>query len=189
MSRFRVVVIGCSLGGFNALSVVLAALPRDFNLPIVVAQHRSSVAQDLALALARVSVLPVRDAEDKELLQPGHVLLAPAGYHLLIQKDRVALSTDLPVSYARPSIDVLFESAVSSFEHAVLGIALTCSNHDGVEGARKIERAGGMMLVQDPATAEADVLPRQVLAVTKRSRTLNLHEIAATMAAFAGGGL
>ena len=115
---YRVVVIGSSLGGLDAVSAVLAALPEGFPVPIVIAQHRATVPPsdgELQAIWQRHTSLVVCDAEDKAPIVPGHVYVAPPDYHLMIEaRDLLALSTEGPVLWARPSIDVLFETAAEA---------------------------------------------------------------------------
>src|ERR1051325_3177042 len=123
---FQLAVIGTSLGGFNALQAVLGDLPRDFPVPIAVVQHRASEETELfAPLLATCVQLPVIEAEDKEPIKPGRIFVGPSNYHLLIDGSHFALSTEAPVMHARPSIDVLFESAADCFREGVLGVLLT----------------------------------------------------------------
>jgi two-component system, chemotaxis family, protein-glutamate methylesterase/glutaminase len=162
MTGFDVVVIGASWGGLKALSRLLPALPGDFPVPIVIAQHRDADSEDelLSKLLARESGLPVMDADDKAPLQPGTVLLAPPGYHLLLADANVELSLDAPVQFSRPSIDVLFESAAESYGARVVGVLLTGANADGARGLEEIHRRGGSTIVEDPETAERPEMPR-----------------------------
>ena len=167
MSGYDVVVIGASWGGMRALERVLSVLPADFPVPIAIAQHRDADAEDdlLPMLLARHTELQVCDAEDKDRLEPGRVLLAPPGYHMLIEDGSVALSVDAPVQFARPSIDVLFESAAAEHGERTLGIVLTGANADGAAGLAAIKRRGGYTIVQDPASAERREMPEAALAV------------------------
>src|SRR5438105_6460575 len=109
---FQLVAIETSLGGFHALKMVLGALPKDFMLPIAVVQHRShDDSEAFAPLLAGQTRLPVIEVEDKEPIKPGHVYVCPANYHVLVDGDHFGLSIDAPVLHARPSIDVLCDSA------------------------------------------------------------------------------
>ncbi len=177
------VVIGASLGGLAALPVVLCNLPINFPLPIVVVQHRSAVSGFSALAsvLQRGCPLALAEAFDKEPLRGGRGYLAPADYHTLIDDDHLALSTEARVQYARPSIDVLFHSAAEGFGARTIAVIMTGANRDGVRGARAIKQRGGVVLVQDPATAESPVLPNAALSSVAVDRVVPLVEIAAML--------
>lgn len=166
-SGYDVVVIGASWGGMRALSRVLSGLPADFPIPIAIAQHRDADAEDdlLPSLLARHTPLAVADASDKQPLVPGRVLLAPPGYHMLIEDGSVALSVDEPVQFSRPSIDVLFDSASEEHGERTIGVVLTGANADGADGLAAIKRRGGYTIVQDPATAERPEMPAAALAV------------------------
>jgi two-component system, chemotaxis family, protein-glutamate methylesterase/glutaminase len=172
------VAIGASWGGLHAVGSVLADLPADFPASVVIAQHRGSDDGMLARLLDRVSALPVREAEDKDELLPGQVLVAPPDYHLLVEDRTVALSVDEPVAFSRPSIDVLFESAAEARGEAVVGVVLTGANADGAVGLDAIWRRGGMALVQDPGEAERPEMPRAALEACAGAQARPLHEIA-----------
>ncbi len=175
--RARVVVIGTSAGGLKALEKILGALPATYPLPIVVVQHRSKESDAFATVMRTMVELPVHEAEDK---QPG-VYLAPPDYHLRLEPGRLALSTDDPVSYSRPSIDVLFESAADAYGPEVVGVLLTGANHDGAHGLTRIRAAGGHAIVQDPATAESPEMPAAGIAAGAANRVLALDAIAADL--------
>ena len=132
---FEIVVIGTSTGGLKALQTLLAGLPAEFSLPIVIAQHRGKdLESGLCEYLSECSQLPVIEPEDKEPLLAGRAYLAPRDYHLLIENRSFALSTAQSVRFARPSIDVLFESAADVFQTAAIGVILTGANSDGARG-------------------------------------------------------
>src|SRR5262245_3183067 len=102
---FQFVAIGTSLGGFNALSSLLGALPKQFPVPVAVVQHRShDDSESLASLLARRSQLPVVEIDDKETIREGQIYICPSNYHVLVEDDHFSLSTDSPVLHARPSI-------------------------------------------------------------------------------------
>lgn len=175
---FRIVVVGASLGGAKVIGQILSAIPRDFPVPIAIVQHRGKGNYDgLQRGLQRNCILPVLEPEDKEPISPGHVFLAPADYHLLVEGDRFALSTEAPVLYARPSIDVLFETAADAFLGDVIGIVLTGASQDGARGAARIKALGGTVLVQDPATAESSVMPAAAIEFTSVNKVLAPVEI------------
>jgi two-component system chemotaxis response regulator CheB len=178
--RPQLVVIGASLGGLSALPVILGALPRDFPNPVVIVQHRAIHSDDAGLvdALQRGCQLQLREVEDKDRLLAGRVYLAPADYHLLVEGDHLTLSTEARVLHARPSIDVLFDSAAESQADRVIAVILTGASRDGVVGAQKVKQRGGIVIVQDPATAECKVMPAAAIAGVVVDRILTLEQIA-----------
>jgi two-component system, chemotaxis family, protein-glutamate methylesterase/glutaminase len=164
MKLRRIVVMGTSRGGLNALGVVLAGLPRDFPAPIVIVQHRTKDADSTLTDLLQAQTpLPVSDAEDKIPIEAGRIYLAPPDYHLLVGTDLLSLSLDEPVSHARPSIDVLFDSAASTFGRDVIAVVLTGANDDGADGAAAVKRRGGRVIAQDPNEAESPIMPLAVV--------------------------
>lgn len=173
------VVIGTSLGGLAALQVLLGRLDPRLALPVAVVQHRSSESDEALLTLLRTYCpLPVEEPEDKQPIEAGHIYLAPASYHLLVDGASFALTTDAPVCYARPSIDVLFESAAIAYCERLIGVVLTGASRDGAEGARSIKERGGLLVVQDPQTAENSVMPLAALNTATADEVLPLEEIA-----------
>jgi two-component system, chemotaxis family, protein-glutamate methylesterase/glutaminase len=178
----QIVAMGASLGGLEALSQLLGALPADFGCPIVLVQHRRPDTEPfLTHLLSRRSSLPVSEPDDKEPLLSGHVYVAPANYHLLVDRGILALSTDPPVFFARPSIDVLFESVADAYGEGAIGVMLTCSNEDGALGCKSIKSAGGRVLVQDPETAQSPIGPSAAIRITAVDGILDLPAIAARL--------
>ena len=176
--RYAIVVVGVSLGGLRAMQRLLADLPREFCLPVVVAQHRDRRGDDtLATLLQRHCALPVCEAQDKTPLEGGAVFLAPSDYHLLVENGSLALSTEAPVAYARPSIDVLFESAAEAYGEQAVGVVLTGTMEDGARGLAAIAARGGLAVVQDPATAEARAMPDAAIAAVGRARIVPLPQL------------
>jgi two-component system chemotaxis response regulator CheB len=178
--RTELIVIGASWGGQKALEALIGALPADLPCPIAVAQHRAATdSPDVAGGLARVCALPVSDALDKDLIAPGRVYVAPADYHLLVEsRGSLALATTAPVNSARPSIDVLFDTAAEAYGPATAGVILTGASADGAAGLASIEARGGVVMVQDPATAECGVMPAAAVAATSAPLVLPLAELA-----------
>jgi len=176
---YQIVVVGTSLGGLNALEVLLAGLPATFPVPLVVVQHRG-VGSDgiLRMALQRRTPLRVREPHDKDPILPGRIYLAPPDYHLLVDEGSFALSTDRPVCHARPSIDVLFETAANTYGGDTIGVVLTGASSDGARGAAAIKSYGGLVIIQAPETAESAVMPRAAIAATLADAVLPLPEIA-----------
>jgi two-component system chemotaxis response regulator CheB len=185
---FQFIAVGTSLGGFDALKTILGALPKDFPLPIAVVQHRSyEDSEGFAPLLGDYTGLPVIEVDDKETIRDGRVYVCPSNYHLLVDGDHFALSTDGPVLHARPSIDVLFESAAESFRDGVIGILLTGMSKDGTAGLKKIKENGGYAVVQDPALAEGPVMPEAAIASGAVDKILPLEEIAPFITALCAG--
>ncbi|MCF2150324.1 chemotaxis protein CheB [Desmonostoc muscorum LEGE 12446] len=179
---FKIVVIGTSLGGLSALKIILQKLPADFSVPIAIVQHRHKESNKALQELLQESIsLPIQEVEDKDEILPRHIYLAPADYHLLVEPGHFALSTDEPVSYARPSIDVLFESAADIYGEQVIGIILTGANHDGKQGLKKIKARGGITIVQEPATAESSIMPEAAISAVAVDWILTLSDIADQM--------
>jgi two-component system chemotaxis response regulator CheB len=176
---YELIVIGTSWGGLNALTRLLEGLDDDVHQPIVIAQHRSVRTErgGLAHLLGHHTRRPVSDPDDKTPLERDHVYLAPPDYHVLVEDGHVALSTDAPVQFARPSIDVLFESAADAYGERAVGIILTGANADGAYGLSRIKERGGVAIVQDPATSERRAMPDAAIAATHADAVLPLEEI------------
>ena len=185
---YGVVAIGASWGGLAALRTVLGGLPGDFAAPVVIVQHRVSSGDDdlLPALMGSTTVLPVAEASDKSRLVPGQVLVAPPGYHLLIETGEVTLSGDAPVQFSRPSVDVLLESASEYYRERAVGVVLTGANEDGAAGLAAIRRRGGVAIVQDPAGAERPEMPTAALAAVPDARRLALEDIAPALTAMVG---
>ena len=177
--NYELIVIGASWGGLHAVGEILAALPADTDAAVVVAQHRRENTVDGGLAgLLQVrATLPVVDVDDKAPIERGRVYLAPPDYHLLIQQGYFSLSKEAHVHYARPSIDVLFQSAADAYRERVIGVILTGANADGAHGLAEVKRRGGVAVVQDPGTAERREMPAAALAMTAADAVLPLSEI------------
>lgn len=178
----RLVVVGASFGGFDALKTMLHALPASFPVPLAIVQHVGSPGSGLATLLQRYAALVVADAEDKDELFPGVAYLAPPGYHLLVERGSLTLSVDPPVQHARPSIDVLFESAADVYGPEVVGVILTGTGRDGAAGLTHVKRRGGLAIVQDPVTARRAAMPEAALASTPVDLVLPVEEIGAWLA-------
>lgn len=183
----RLVAIGASAGGFQALTQILGRLPLDFAGSLAIVQHRrpdeSSLLREL---LAQRCPLPVTEPYHDTPLRPGHVYIAPPDYHLLIEPGALALSVDAPINMSRPSIDVLFESAASSYRQRAIGVVLTGANADGARGAARLHEVQAPLIVQDPATATAPECPTAALARVPTALVLPVSEIAAHLVTLCG---
>ena len=176
---YRIVLIGTSFGGVEALEKMLPGLSPGLRVPVVVVQHRSRDADDgLCEFLRDHCRLPVAEPNDKGEVLGGRVYVAPRDYHLLVEDGHFALSVDAPVTFARPSIDVLFESAADVYGAEAIGVVLTGANRDGARGLARIKERGGFAVVQDPDEAESRAMPESAMAAAKVDRVLKLREIA-----------
>jgi len=133
--------------------------------------------------------LVIREASDKDELQPGCVYIAPPDYHLLVERGTVALSTEEAVRYSRPSIDVMFESAADAYGERLVGVILTGANDDGALGLKRIRDGGGVAVVQDPATAERREMPEAAIAAVASAKVLPLEEIGSFMGQVCSAGM
>jgi two-component system, chemotaxis family, protein-glutamate methylesterase/glutaminase len=176
----ELIVIGSSNGGARTLPSLLGGLPPDFPAAVAAVQHRGPEANvgGLASYLRSRSALPVREAEDDQPIEPGVVHLAPADYHLLVEDARFALSTEAPLMHARPSIDVLFESAAEAYGDRLVGVILTGTGRDGAAGLRRIGRRGGYTIVQEPATCERREMPEAAIAAHSPKLVVPVEEMA-----------
>ena len=182
MTPPRLVVVGASWGGMDAVARLLGDLAADHPAAFAVAQHRMRDHDDVLVRyLAARSRLPVTEVDDKDEVAPGHVHLAPADYHLLVEPGHFALSTEAAVRHSRPSIDLLFESAAEAYGEAVVAVVLTGANDDGCRGARCVKELGGLVLVQDPTTAERREMPDGVIDAGNADAVLPIEAIAAEL--------
>lgn len=184
----QVIVIGASAGALDALSAILPKLPKDFSVPVLIVVHvppgRPSVLADLFDERCAVSV---KEAEDKEPLTGGTVYFAPPDYHLLVERQgTLALSSDEPVLFSRPSIDVLFQSAADAYGQALTAVILTGANHDGSAGIASVVAQGGAALVQTPESAAASAMPEAAIRSCPSAEVLTLDGIAERLAAMGG---
>lgn len=183
-STSTAIVIGASAGAIQALLGILPALPGDFALPVIVVVHvPPGRRSELATLFAAKCQLAVCEAEDKEPITAGTVYFAPPDYHLLVERSEgpchtLSLSTDAPVFFSRPSIDVLFESAADAYGSNLMAIVLTGANEDGARGLKAVAEAGGRVYVQDPQAAYARAMPDAALAACSGAHVLSLSQIA-----------
>jgi two-component system chemotaxis response regulator CheB len=177
--RIEAIVIGASAGGFEALFAVLKGLPASYPMPLVAVLHLPETHESrLAELFGYRLSLRVREARDKETLEAGVLYFAPPGYHLSIETDRsFSFSCEDRVSYARPSIDVLFASAADAYGKSLAAVLLTGANYDGAAGLAGIRIAGGLTIVQDPSTAEVATMPEAAIRRMTPDLILPLAEI------------
>ena len=165
LKKYDAIVIGASAGGLYVMISILKVLPANFGIPIIVVQHRSKDERTLLEeVLQQKCKVTIKQADEKEMIQPGTVYFAPPDYHLLIENDgSFSLSCDAPVNYSRPSIDVLFETAADVYKHRLLAIILTGANKDGSYGIKKIAQLGGTTIAQSPETADYPEMPKAAI--------------------------
>lgn len=182
----QAVAIGCSAGGLDVLHVILPGLPADFPLPVVVVAHIGPSAENLiASALRRDCRLPVVEAEERRPVTAGTIHVGPPDYHLLVEEDHTfALSVDHKVNNSRPSIDVFLVSAADAWGNGLAAVLLTGASVDGSVGLAAVKAAGGICIVQDPATAFAPTMPQSAIDAGLADWTLSPEGIAALIASF-----
>jgi two-component system, chemotaxis family, protein-glutamate methylesterase/glutaminase len=184
---YELVVIGTSAGGLEAVCTVLRGLSPGFAVPILVVQHRSRDSDALCEVLQDCTTLEIHDAVDKEPLEPGHIYLAPADYHVMVERGYLSLTVDEPVVFSRPSIDVAFESAADAYGPQLIGVVLTGANRDGSKGLRRIADGGGHTIVQSPDTAEVRMMPIAAAEAVPEAEVVPLAGLAARLDRLAGG--
>ena len=173
----QALALGASAGGSQALRILLQSLPATYECPIVITQHIAPGGDSaLALQLDREFSLSVQEGRHGTPLMPGHVYLAPSGYHMLVESDRrLSLSVDALVHFSRPSIDELFRTAASVFRDKLLAVLLTGANADGARGLAKAYDSGALTVVQDPKEAEYPTMPREAQAYLQQTHRGATH--------------
>jgi two-component system chemotaxis response regulator CheB len=177
--RYEAIVIGVSSGGMNAMKIMFSLLPKNFSTPIIIVQHIGARSDGHFIKLLNnQSNVSIKEADEKEKIENGNVYIAPPNYHLMIERDKTfSLTIEERVNYARPSIDVLFESAADVYKDKLIGVILTGSSSDGTTGLKKIKEYGGLTIAQDPKTAESGYMPASAIAVVPMDFILSLEEI------------
>lgn len=163
--KYQAIAIGVSAGGLHALIFLFEQLPADYPIPIMVVQHRAKDRQELLEeVLQNKCKIAIKQADEKEKIKGGVVYIAPPGYHLLVEQDRTfSLSSDEHVSFSKPSIDVLFESAAEAFKQYLVGVILTGANDDGAAGIKIIKKYGGLTIAQQPLEAQYPFMPQAAI--------------------------
>ena len=180
---YEIIVVGTSWGGLAAVRTILGALPPGFDIPIVIVQHRHRDSDPrLGRFITRYTHMPVCDVEDKMPVEQGRLYVAPPDYHTLVEHGHLALSTDAPVRYSRPSIDVMLMSAAAAYGHRTVGVILTGANADGALGLRRVADVGGLPVVQEPASAEVPEMPQAAIDAVPQARVFPLDRIAGFLA-------
>jgi two-component system chemotaxis response regulator CheB len=176
---YQLILIGTSWGGLAALRTLVTALPDDYSIPIAIVQHRHRDSDAmLARFLQGLTGLCVCEVEDKQPVEAGKVFIAPANYHMFVERGYFSLSLDAPVRYSRPSIDVAMMSAADAYGHRGVGIVLTGANADGSAGLRRMADTGALAVVEDPRSAEMPVMPTAALKAVPTARVFTLPRMA-----------
>ncbi|RAJ98168.1 two-component system chemotaxis response regulator CheB [Larkinella arboricola] len=175
----KAVVIGGSAGSIEVLLKLLPALPSVLSFTVIIVVHRKNSAESsLANLLSLKTAVPIQEVEDKDAVLPGSMYLAPADYHLLIEKQGVfSLDNSEKVNYSRPSLDVTFESAADVYGPAMVGILLSGANADGTAGLKAVKNAGGVIVAQKPETAMSGFMPQQAILNTPIDFILDVNEL------------
>lgn len=175
----RLIVIGASAGALEALSDILPHLPQSFPLPVVIVVHLPPDKESmLSEVFDKKCRLTVKEAEDKEFLSPGTIYFAPPDYHVLLERDgSLSLSSEEPVLFSRPSVDVLFETAADAYGDGLVGVILTGANEDGAAGLRKIVDCGGRALILQPDKAFARAMPDAAIRLCPEGEVLNAGDL------------
>jgi two-component system chemotaxis response regulator CheB len=176
----RIVVIGASAGGIHALKTLLGAFPSNTSHVFVIVLHRlKNVESRLDSLFRHYTDIPIVEVEDKQVIEPNHIYLAPANYHLLFEDNGTfALDVSERINYSRPSIDVSFNSLANIYGKRAIAILLTGANQDGALGLKNVFESGGDCLVQNPDTAQVAIMPRSGLEQVPNAQRLHLEEIA-----------
>jgi two-component system, chemotaxis family, protein-glutamate methylesterase/glutaminase len=165
LSKYRVVVIGGSAGSLEVILQIVTALPTHTRASVILVTHRKYDPDSVLLSLLRSRTkLAVKEAEDKDSIQPATIYTAPPDYHLLVEnKNTFSLDASEKVHFSRPSIDVTFESVADIFGPSAIGVLLSGANADGAAGLQAIKQAGGFTVAQNPETAEVNFMPQQAI--------------------------
>lgn len=176
----RVVLIGASAGGLQALEKVIGALPPDFPAAVVVVQHLHPHHRSLmAELLGHHTSLTVRQAAPGQRLDPGTVTVSVPDHHVVVTDDDGLALTDTPqVHYVRPAADVLFDSAARHIGPRAIAVVMTGTGSDGADGVVAVHAAGGTVVVQDPETAQFDAMPRAAITTGFADHVVPLDDLA-----------
>jgi two-component system, chemotaxis family, protein-glutamate methylesterase/glutaminase len=178
-NTYKAVVIGGSAGSFQGIVKILAQLPKNFPVPIIMCLHRlKHVRNGFVEALSLKSALQVVEPFDKESIKKGIVYLAPSNYHMSIELgNHFAMSTEEMVNNSRPAIDITLGTAGYVYRDKLIGILLSGANRDGGLGMKHIKDKGGLTIVQEPTECMIDTMPKAALALTKIDHVLKIDQI------------
>ncbi|HUI74360.1 MAG TPA: chemotaxis response regulator protein-glutamate methylesterase [Candidatus Acidoferrum sp.] len=188
----RIIAIGVSTGGPNALQYVFSQIPADFPASFVVVQHMpEGFTEMFARRLDECCAIDVQEAKSGDLLVAGRVLICPGNRHLMVRRmprgDMAVLSDSPPVNGHRPSVDVLFHSVAQDFGPMAVGVLMTGMGEDGAEGLGAIRTAGGMTIAQSEDTCVVGGMPRAAILKGYASKILPLENLGIFLANQFGG--
>lgn len=188
--NYAAIAIGTSAGGIEALKAILKGIDKPLSVPIVIVQHLSPRHESyLPSILAQVTGHNVKEIEEKERLESGWIYIAPPNFHVLVEKDEtLSLTVEKRVCYARPSIDVMFETAADAYREKLIGVILTGANHDGALGMKRIKELGGYTIIQNPERAYSSEMPYAALGEIDPDAILDIEEIGAHISTLLKGG-
>ncbi len=176
---YKAIIIGGSAGSFPVITEILANLPKDYPIPIIMCLHRlKDIREGFSEALNAKSAVLVEEPYDKQKIKGNRVYLAPSNYHMQIELGNTfALSTDIMVKHSRPSIDVLFESAAYNYGKKAVGIILSGANSDGAQGLKTLKSKGGFAIAQDPEESRITTMPKAAMKATTVDKVLETKDI------------
>jgi len=187
----RVIAIGISTGGPNALQFVLSQIPADFPATILIVQHMpEGFTEMFARRLDECCALSIQAAKSGDMLLAGRVLVCPGNRHIMVRRmprgDTVVLSDGPPVNGHRPSVDVLFHSVAQQFGLTTVGILMTGMGEDGAEGLGAIKAAGGMTIAQSEDTCVVGGMPRAAINKGYATKIITLDGLASFLVSQCG---
>lgn len=185
-TKYKAIVIGGSSGSIDFLLKLLPTLEMPLPLAIIIVLHRkNSLESTLAELFSSKTSIPVKEVEDKDRAEPGFIYIAPADYHLLIEKNHeFSLDTSEKVNFSRPSLDVTFESAADVYGNTLVGVILSGANADGSNGLKAVKRGGGLIIAQKPETAQVAYMPEQAILNNTIDFVFNVSELATFINSF-----
>ena len=177
--KYEAIVMGVSSGGMQAMKVMFPLFPKEFRIPIIIVQHIGAHSDGEWIKILNYNCnLHLKEADEKERIKKGNIYIAPPNYHLLIEKDKTfSLTIGERVNFARPAIDVLFETAAEAYKKQLIGVILTGSNYDGTKGMERIKEYGGLTIAQDPDTAVSSFMPAAAIDAMQPDHILSLENI------------
>jgi len=180
MAEGKLIVIGGSAGSLAPLLKIAALFHTGMNISALVVMHRPpSEDSVLSEVLEAKTEFDVKEVDDKDQLKPGVLYIAPADYHVLVEKNGfLTLDDSEKVNFSRPSIDVTFESAVQAYGKSLVCVLLSGANADGAAGLRKAKEKGAVVIVQDPALAEFAFMPQKALELVEADMILDNNNVA-----------